>query len=242
MKVYDTDWTIQKYDSSGKLAWNKTYNGSSPGYDSLNQVCLDSSGNIYAAGKMYSSVTNSDIAAMKLSSAGQVSWKRVYDGGAKQYDSVNAAAIDDKANFVITGQSAYSSRQPSCLTTLKYSSSGDLLWVRPYPQNDAQSWGRAVVFDKQGNTYVSGVAANKSGGGAVHTLKYAKNGAQKWARMYPSAPGSGWNSPSSIALDSSGNLYVVGYGQKSSKDPGSILTIKYDSAGTQAWVKEYKGK
>lgn len=57
--------------------------------------------------------------------------------------------------------------------------------------------------------------------------------AQKWAARYD---GGQSDYAEAIATDGSGNVYVTGY---IGGDGWEVATVKYDSAGTQLWVRRY---
>ena len=68
---------------------------------------------------------------------------------------------------------------------------------------------------------------------------YAATVRQAWVARY-NGPGNLDDVARPIAVDRSGNVYITGY----SEDPTNgldYLTIKYDSAGQQQWVKRYDG-
>ena len=71
------------------------------------------------------------------------------------------------------------------------------------------------------------------------TIKYDTNGTQLWAKFY-NGPSGHWDRGEALSLDSSGNVYVAGYSQ-GTKPSGALfdefLTIKYDGAGNEQWVR-----
>ncbi len=71
------------------------------------------------------------------------------------------------------------------------------------------------------------------------TIKYDSSGIQKWIKRY-NGPGNNFDKATSIAVDTSGNIYITG----ESSGIGSDLdyaTIKYSSSGVQQWVIRYNG-
>ncbi len=66
------------------------------------------------------------------------------------------------------------------------------------------------------------------------TIKYNSSGVQQWVQRY-----NGMSTARSLAVDSSGNVYVTG---ESRGGTGSdYATIKYNSSGVQQWVQIYNG-
>jgi hypothetical protein len=68
---------------------------------------------------------------------------------------------------------------------------------------------------------------------------YAQIVTQEWVRTY-NGPDNGQDIPKKLVVDNSGNVYVTGISFRTSPDIGhDIVTIKYNSAGTQQWVARF---
>ncbi|HMJ48126.1 MAG TPA: SBBP repeat-containing protein, partial [Ferruginibacter sp.] len=106
--------------------------------------------------------------------------------------------------------------------------------------------GNDVVVDGAGNVYIVGTTEDPRFtieddffGGMV-TIKYDKNGNLIWKQRFTRVQLEG----SSIAVDPSGNVYVMGfqYFRGSGGSPRSdFVTIKYNSLGEQQWQRSYDG-
>src|SRR5438105_7779340 len=105
-------------------------------------------------------------------------------------------------------------------------------WVARYngPGNGFD-YALALAVDTLGNVYVTGYSWG-SGTQDYATIKYDSAGNQEWMARYD---GQGRDDQANaLAVDDSGNVYVTGFS-------GSIYTqfdcatIKYNSAGQQAW-------
>ena len=82
-----------------------------------------------------------------------------------------------------------------------------------------------------------------SEGGATDdfgTIKYDSSGAQQWIQMYDS-PAHIADEALSIAVDASGNSYVVDYGNGLTSG-ADLTTIKYDTGGVQQWIEAFDGR
>src|SRR4029077_15606562 len=113
-------------------------------------------------------------------------------------------------------------------------------WVARYngPTNQSDE-GQAIAIDGSGNVYVTGESFLPGGSSDYATIKYNSAGQEQWVARY-NGPANGNDSASSIVVDSSGNVYVMG----DSLGLGTGLdyaTIKYNSAGQQQWVARYNG-
>jgi uncharacterized delta-60 repeat protein len=233
---YNQDYATIKYDSSGNELWVKRYNGSANGYDYAYAIAVDTFGNVYVTGKGQEAETNADYTTIKYLPNGDTAWVRRYNGLNNSYDEAHAITVDDSGYVYVTGYADEGGSQIINCTTVKYTPNGNVAWVRSY--NNGLDYGKDIAVDELHNVYVTGY----SGMGASYdyiTIKYRPNGDTAWARRY-NGPANEWDEAVAIALDDFGNVYVSGFsfGTGTYRD---YLTIKYDSIGTELWVKRYNG-
>jgi outer membrane protein assembly factor BamB len=120
-------------------------------------------------------------------------------------------------------------------------------WVARYDGPDhVADWANAIAVDAKGNVYVTGSSGyynnyGKSDGTDGRTdyatVKYDTSGKQLWAASYNGRL-NGWDEPSAIVVDGSGNVYVTGCSSGSKRD---YATIKYNANGKELWVQRYNG-
>ncbi|HEY2953607.1 MAG TPA: SBBP repeat-containing protein, partial [Verrucomicrobiae bacterium] len=129
-------------------AWATTYDGDSvqpeqPDYDQVRAMAVDSAGRVHVTGQSYGSNGTPNIVTIQYSPEGRPLWIASYDA-ARDSDYPWAMVLDDFGNIYITGTS-YGFTTGADVVTLKYDSSGNLLWASRYngPANSSDS-GNAV--------------------------------------------------------------------------------------------------
>src|SRR5574341_21110 len=163
-------------------------------------------------------------------------WVARYDGPGSE-DQARAIALDDSGNVYVTGFTPGTGNDD--YATIKYSPTGDSLWVRRY-NGPGKSRDRAhdLTVDNSGNVYVTGESWN---GADVDfaTIKYASNGDSLWAKLYK-GPSNDWDEATALVVDDSGNVYVTG-SSMDSVTSYDYATIKYAPNGDTLWVRRYNG-
>ena len=201
-----------KCNSSGDIVWQK-HDG-----DTGFGIAVDSYGNVYVIAASENGI-NGDYLTTKYNSSGDTVWQKRYDSG--RSDGGTAIAVDFSGNVYVTGSSWNGANND--YLTIKYNSNGDTVWQKSY-DGGYEDRGSGIAVDSSGNVYVIGVSCDSNGGGDYFTIKYNSNGDTVWQKRYDS--GNGMNDYGfGIAVDSSGNVYVIGY-----SDTGTnrdYLTIKY---------------
>jgi uncharacterized delta-60 repeat protein len=233
------DYATVKYNSNGSQEWVMRYNGPANGSDVPVAIAVDELGNVYITGTSDGSTSISEIVTIKYTNLGVQKWVGRFSGPEKLWDGATGLALDKFGNVYVTGK-IESLVTGYDFAIIKYNSNGSFQWVKTYSspgkQDDAPS---AIVVDNSGNIYVTGISVGANGNNDFITIKYNSAGIQQWVANY-NGPSNNNDIAKGIAIDDSGNVYVTGdcYNQLTSYD---ITTIKYNSAGIEQWVRDYRG-
>jgi uncharacterized delta-60 repeat protein len=157
-------------------------------------------------------------------------WVVRYDGpkihGDSSRDYVTDMVVRDSYVYV-TG---YEHNYGSDWATVKYDDAGREVWVSRFEEGNGQP--DAMAVDAAGNVYVTGYS-NANNGIGVFTFKYSPDGVLLWERRYTSPGGN--NTPSDMAIDASGNIYIAGASWIPEQENFDLLLLKYDSEGELLW-------
>lgn len=159
---------VRKISPSGSIIWSYSYPENSY-QKSINNFCIDDSGNVYTAGKL--SQSGSMCLTSKINSDSLI-WSRYYSNGSSSENSGSAVTSDKYGDIYVTG-SSYGTNTNYDYATVKYNSEGDSIWVVRYNHtaNDADQ-PSAVEVDSAGNVYVTGISRNSNGTFSFATVKY----------------------------------------------------------------------
>jgi uncharacterized delta-60 repeat protein len=174
------DFATIKYNSSGVEQWVRRYVGPDYDWDEAPAIAVDGSGNVYVNGTSIGTGTDEDYATIKYNSAGDTLWVRRYNGSGNYRDEAGAIAVDGSGNVYVTG-CTYELATSYDYTTIKYTSSGDTVWVRKYDYAD--DWAHAIALDGSGFVYVTGLRGGFGSGGDYATIKYSSLGVEERGRI-----------------------------------------------------------
>lgn len=226
VKRGNIDIVTIKYSPIGQQLWVARYNGTGNDEDWPYAISVKN-GHVYVTGRSTGISNNYDIATIKLNAVnGNQEWVVRYDNLGMEVG--NDVVADNNGNVFITGFSNGTGVVTGkTITTIKYDSDGNLLWVENYEgfKDDKAEYGHSLALDGTGNIYVTGLS-----NGHI-TLKYndqLPSPSLEWVRAY-SQGGSGRK----VLIDGTGNIVVCSWGI------GSL--IKYSPDGTILWESSSYG-
>lgn len=234
----DDDFITIKYNSAGVQQWASRYNSPGNLQDRARDIALDDSGNVYVTGCITGQ--GGEGATIKYNSAGVQQWVTRTTSLPNVY--LYSVAVDRFGSVYVNGW--YGTTNQEDYLTIKYSAQGIQQWAVPYNGTaNAGDQSRWMVLDDSANVYVTGTSNQLSISECFTTIKYSTGGVQRWASSYSSYIQSGISCGfvRGIALDSSFNVYVTGYGCVPSGGTFDFATIKYNNSGVQKWAITYNG-
>ncbi len=227
------DYATLKYDPNGGLLWAARYDGPAAGEDVAVALALDAAGNVYVTGRSEGVATSFDYATLKYDADGSLLWAARCNGPVDRGDEAAALVVDPGGNVYVTGKSM---GDPTNLDymTVKYRPDGSEHWRKSY-NYFATSWdeARAIALDASFNVYVTGETFTDATGKQSATLRYNPEGNRIWLARSDGSSES-VQDPSSIAVDSAGNVYVTG---RSRSGYGyDFATVKYAQMEPTDWT------
>jgi len=188
-----SDISLVKYNSSGTKQWTKQFGSSAE--DSVQDIAVDSSDNIYLTGITRGSLdgltgSEVDMFLVKYSDNGTKLWTKLLSSEGNSIDAGKGLAIDSSDNIYVTGWTTGSMESNTNAGTSynadiflsKYNSAGTKQWIKQLGTSSSEG-GHAVAIDSSNNIYVTGYTeggldGNTSLGGNndVFLLKYNSSG------------------------------------------------------------------
>jgi len=229
-----SDLLVVKYDSSGTIQWQRVLGGASAEFGFA--LAVDSLDNIYVSARTASAgVGGTEFLTVKYDSSGAVQWQVLLGLAGNEFPA--SITVDSSDNVYICGSTSSIGAGGTDFLTAKYNSSGVLQWQKLLggtPNENA----RGIVTDSSANVYVVGQHQDVFGPTALLFAKYNSSGTIQFQRFLSGAsPDDGNN----IAIDSLGDLYVVGFTGSAGAGGNDLLLAKYNSAGTVQWQRVLGG-
>ena len=119
---------------------------------------------------------------------------------------------------------------------LRYSQGGTRRWTFETGSAPTGDYVNDVAVSSGKYAYLAGSIYDPATKNALWTVKVSPGGKRVWARRMNSQGTPGVASGAACALDSHGNVYVVGELQRTSTGADVVL-VKYSPAGKRRWVK-----
>lgn len=221
------------------LAWGTRYNAPPDQSDEGRSIAVDNAGYVYVTGTSMNTAGNFDITTVKYSPSGSQVWVKIFDRGLGDNDRGSQLILDGNANVYVVGSSRGNGTSDD-IVTIKYDSAGTQQWASFYngAANGSEE-GRAIGVNSTGDVFVCGVSPDANFLNDGVTIKYNSSGAQQWAQLY-NGTASGSDELTDLVVDGSSNIYVTGTTEAAGVN-FNVLTIKYNTAGTQQWLMTYDG-
>jgi hypothetical protein len=158
-------------------------------------------------------------------------WTRVYDGPEGFADAATSCMTDEEGNIYIAGNS-YSARTRTDFILLKFTPSGVIEWETKYSRGTyTEEICKSFTRDEDKNFYLAGSEGIHDG--PIIVAKISKDGKKIWDRTYNDFT-FGFIEVVSMVTDNERNVIVRG-----DDLIGGMTILKYDSAGTNLWVRNF---
>lgn len=272
------DFALFQLNSSGQLTWaaqmgttTKDPVGNNLGVDVCNGVSVDGSGSVYCAGTTTGSMQDTqggsgDIFFAKFSTAGAFQWVKQLGTSYQyvslrpvsyEYEKCSDLAVDSQGNsFCVVEFSNKSVGElkggSSDIVILKYSSNGDLVWIKQLGaitksatgNNTGGDYCNSITTDSEDNVICAGstygsMSAPNAGSNDVIVVKLSSAGELLWVTQHGL---SGADRCDAVEVDKFNNIYCGGttYSNLGETNGGQqdVFVMKVSPSGAVQWITQ----
>jgi hypothetical protein len=208
---YGYDFKIIKLDEDLNVLWTQTWDGQGLN-DYSRGVKVAPNGDVYVCGTTATTDDGDDMVLLKYSSGGNLYWAETYNGNYRGDDRAETLEYHPDGFIYVAGSSYVVSNMD--YLTLKYNTSGDLLWEinynSPYNKNDRAT---NMAIDSDGDIIVTGQCELDSLLKTYYAVKYVERDISDY--IFNSVPAQ--------------NGFIKNSGQLVSPNDSIVNNIKYYS-------------
>lgn len=205
--------------------------------DSVNAryIAVDNIGRVYVAGMIEGDNSDIDIVVFCLASSGELIWESIYEGIDELDDIPKGLAVTRNGKVFVAGYSKVGPSNEDILL-VKFGVNGVIEWWDLYDADGKFDDGYSISANEY-EVWVTGEAGIYPGSDCVTLLYNANTGNIMHEMRYGDSLD---NVGLSIVSDKI-HAIVTGFKNVSIGNP-DYMTIKYNDAGQQLWVKYYHGQ
>ncbi len=249
--------------------WSQRFG--STGTDGGQRVAVDANGDVFVVGYFSGTVDlgggglvsagGNDIFVAKYNAAGVHLWSKRF--GSTGDDVAHGVAVDGFGNVFVTGHfngtvdfggGGLVSASGSDIFLVRFSSNGVHQWSKRFG-GVSSDLGKSLAIDASGNVLLTGYVATSAdfGGGTLTSAgsfdvvlaKFDTNGVHQWSHLFG---GVGVDEGEGVAVDSGGNVLLIGYftlpvdfggGPLTWVGSNDIFLAKYDTNGSHLWSQSF---
>lgn len=235
------DIVIIKYNPDGIELWKKFFNRNGNNIGKNNELCkmvmTDAGNNVIVCGSSQASSTDYDFFVQKYNPNGNLLFTKTYSGNGNNKDFLNDMTLDISGNIYVTGEAFFTSSRLDYLT-VKYDSSGNLLWTSVYNNITTNFSDKAygICLDSDRNVIVTGLSTTAFLDDVV-TVKYSAQGNVIWEAVFSGAQelmDIGYD----VAADEFNNIFISASVTEITSFP-EFAVMKYDSSGNLNWIRVF---
>lgn len=227
-------WLIET-DSSGNLAWNKTFGGLGNDYGHLVQETSDG-GYVIAGSTGSYGAGNDDVWLIKTDSSGNLAWNKTF-GGPSEDHGYSVRQTSD-GGYIIAGETVSYGAGNADVWLIKADSSGNETWNKTFGGSSGD-YGNSVQQTPDGGYVIAGTTYSYGAGSAdVWMIKTDSSGNMAWNKTFGSPL---HDHGSSLDRTSDGGYVIAGWTDSYGAGDYDIWLIKTDSSGNAAWNKTLGG-
>ncbi|MFZ6050640.1 DUF7948 domain-containing protein [Halocola ammonii] len=231
-----SDYSIQKYNSSGTLQWENRYNQSNLMDVPAKISFYGGTGSVVVTGASQYNSNSWRMVTLDINgSTGNTS--NLYWSGTSSasLDRVTDLAKDSSDNYYVVG-AVENSGQGKDVTLIKLDDELDEEWsVEWNSLNDLDDLANGVTVDGSGNVYVTGYTTNANGDRDYLLLKYDSSGSLQWSETISGEDG-GDDTGVKVKIEGSS---IVSCGEIYRDGNLDIALFSYDSSGSLEWKTFY---